>query len=113
MHEISIVKSIVDIVIESASEHKINKVSKIVLKIGELSGVNEDNIRFAFDAMKIDSIMESAELEILKVEGKGFCNKCEKEFNIDHYNKVYPICSRYVDEIISGYELLIDSFNGE
>jgi len=43
----------------------------------------------------------------------GRCQKCGKEFHIDHYDFFCPECSDGVLELISGRELQVESLEVE
>lgn len=113
MHEVSIIQNVVGIVCTKASENNLEKINKVSLKIGELSGVCEDSLRFAFNAVSKDTIVEDAELIIEKVEATAKCNSCNISFKIDHFNKLCPKCKKFCDNVLSGYELYINTIEGD
>jgi len=49
MHEISIAKNLLEIILEKAKECNANRITKINLKLGEFSGINEYSLKFAFE----------------------------------------------------------------
>ena len=63
-----ITQNIVSIVSEKAGY---SKVSKVVLKIGKLSAVMPEAIRFCFDVCTKNTVLDGAELEIREI-GFGF-----------------------------------------
>jgi hydrogenase nickel incorporation protein HypA/HybF len=113
MHEVSIIQELLDIVQNTAIENNLTKIDKIHLKIGELSGVLEDSLRFAYDCISNDTLANGSELFIETVEATGRCNRCNITFKIEHFNKLCPQCSKFCDSILSGYELSIYSIKGE
>ena len=113
MHEVSIIQNVISIVSEKASENNLEKVNKVSLKIGELSGVHEDSLRFAFNAVSKDTIACGAELIIEKVEATAKCNSCNISFKIDYFNKLCPKCKVFCDNVLSGYELYINTIEGD
>jgi hydrogenase nickel incorporation protein HypA/HybF len=80
MHELGITQSIVGIVGEKAGEAK---VIRILLEIGQLSMIMPDSIRFCFDIVSKDTVLEGAELQINEIPGRARCNACASEFAID------------------------------
>lgn len=80
MHELGITRNIVEIVSERAGDAKVNRV---LLEIGQLSMVVPDAIRFCFDVVSKDTVLEGAELQIKEIAGRARCNTCEHEFAID------------------------------
>lgn len=113
MHEVSIIENVITIVSNKAIESDLEKVTKVSLRIGELSGVLEDSLRFAFTAVSKGTIVEDAELIIEKVEAQAHCNKCNISFKIDHFNKLCPECGEFSNNFISGYELFINTIEGD
>ena len=113
MHEVSIIQNVVKIVTDKATENKFTKVSKVSLRIGELSGVMPDSLNFAFKSCIMDTLLEGSTLEIEKVKAVAECLDCKQEFPIDHFNKLCPICNQFCSSIVSGYELYINTIEGD
>jgi len=113
MHEVSIIQNVVQIVTEKAIENKFTKVNKVSLKIGELSGVMSESLNFAFKSCIMDTMLEGSTLEIEKVKAVAECVDCTREFPIDHFNKLCPCCNKFSSNIISGYELYINTIEGD
>lgn len=63
MHEVSIIQNVIEIVIDKAIENKFIKVSKVSLKIGELSGVMPESLNFAFKSCIMDTMLEGSTLD--------------------------------------------------
>lgn len=113
MHEVSIMESTLRIVKEKAEENNLKNVSKITLKIGELSGVMSDSLIFAFNSLSKGTIAEGAEFLIEKVDATAMCDECGITFKIDHFNKLCPECNKFSTDILSGYELYVNTIEGE
>lgn len=78
MHEYSIVASLIDRVEREAAVHRAERVHRLHLKIGELSGVELDLLKTAFDTFRERTICEGAELEIDAVAPTWACPSCER-----------------------------------
>ena len=113
MHEVSIIENVVKIVSEKAIENKLTKVNKVSLKIGELSGVLPESLNFAFKNCIINTMLEDSILEIERVEAVAECKDCGLKFPIDHFNKICPSCNKFCSSIISGYELYVNTIEGD
>jgi hydrogenase nickel insertion protein HypA len=113
MHEVSIMESTLEIVKSLAKENNLTKVTNIKLEIGTLTGVMGEALNFAFSCLKQDTVAKEATLEIYYIQAKGKCNKCNKVFNIDHFNKLCPECRNFCTSIVTGYELNLNSIEGE
>lgn len=113
MHEVSIIENVIKIVLDSAIENKFTRVNKVSLKIGQLSGVMEESLNFAFKSCIIGTMLEGSTLEIDKVNAIAKCEDCMQQFPINHFNKLCPNCKTFSSTIISGYELYINTIEGD
>lgn len=113
MHEVSIINNVIEIVLMKAEENKLKSIDKITLKIGELSGVMKESLMFAFQGISKETILENAELVIERVKATGECSNCNIIFEIKHFNKLCPKCNKFCCNILTGYELYIDTIDGE
>jgi hydrogenase nickel incorporation protein HypA/HybF len=107
MHEASIAQNVLDIAINTATENSAIKINKVCLKIGQLTAIEENSLKFAFDALKEDTMAANAELLIEHIPIVGKCNNCGKK---DTYSEMFFSCSNcgsYKMEILSGEELSI------
>jgi len=83
MHEWGIATEIVKIAEKEASERCARRVTRIEVKIGALNRVVKEQLIEAFEVAKQDTILSSAELDIVEVEARGRCLGCRKEFVIE------------------------------
>ncbi len=103
MHELSITSNIVAIVTEHAGKERVKRVA---LDIGKLSAIMPDSIRFCFDICSKDTLLEHAELEINEIPGRGCCQSCGAEIELE---EIFDLCSCGSNQItcIAGEELKI------
>lgn len=113
MHEVSIMESAMKIVEEKAEENNLKNVSKITIRVGKLSGVMSEALEFAFQGLSKGTIAEDAQFIIEKVDATAICDECGITFEIDHFNKICPSCKKFCTNILSGYELYINTIEGE
>jgi hydrogenase nickel incorporation protein HypA/HybF len=106
MHELGIARNIVAIVSEHAQGQKVRRVT---LEIGALSGVMADAVRFAFDAVAAGTCLEDATLEIREIKGRGRCRSCGAEFETPTLFTPCACGSRQVTRL-SGEELKIREY---
>ena len=106
MHEVSIALAMVDELVRIADENKSRKVLNVTLKIGRLSGIVVDSLRFAFDAVKLENpLLSSAEIMIEEVPLVYECSDCRKTFGSDDmYFPSCPECESVALKIVSGEE---------
>ena len=79
MHELSIASAVVESVLEFIESRRVKKVLAVRLAIGELSHVEEEQLRFCYEAVTDQTPMAGSELEIETVEAIVRCGKCSYE----------------------------------
>lgn len=106
MHEIGIMSSAMDSVLAQARANGASRVHRIVLRIGTLSGVDPDALRFAFDVVAQGTPAEGASLEIETVQARARCPDCDLEFGVaSGFIFTCPSCERLCSELRQGREL--------
>ena len=79
VHEVSLVSSLLDRVEAEARARHATAVHRIHLKIGELSGVETDLFRSAYEMLRERSLCAGAELEIEAEAARWRCAECGGE----------------------------------
>jgi hydrogenase nickel incorporation protein HypA/HybF len=111
MHELSIMSSILDIVVDYAKRNKVTKVNKINLEVGEFSDLLPDWMQHYFDFVSKDTVADKAELVIDKIPALLKCRTCGNEFTVNR-DKLEFICTKCNSadlEILRGREFKIIS----
>ena len=99
-------ESALDAVRQQAVKHGATRVSRIVLRIGTLSGVDLDALRFAYEALVPGGIAAGAVLEIETVAARARCAACQVEFGVERgFIFQCPRCGEYSGDIRAGREL--------
>ncbi len=107
MHELSIALGIVKIAEDETAKVNAKTVTKIELIVGVLSGVEIDSLEFVWSSAVKDSVLEKAELEITRVEGKGKCVDCDTIFDMENIYDCCPNCNSNFKGILKGKELKV------
>ncbi len=114
MHEMGIAMQVVEIAAASIPEHLKNcRVQGVYLKIGKLSSVVPDSLRFCFDIVSKDSAIAGAALYIEEIPVTARCKSCDNHWTIDGPVFSCPRCSSGTIELTSGQELDIASIEIE
>jgi hydrogenase nickel incorporation protein HypA/HybF len=113
MHEASITESMLSLALEKAKEAKADKITRINLVVGELSGVVPECIQFYFDVMSKKTIAEGAKLAFETKPTQVKCRKCQTVFTPDNHEWKCPECKETSVEIISGRECYMESIEVE
>jgi hydrogenase nickel incorporation protein HypA/HybF len=85
----------------------------IRLRIGALSGVAPEALRFAFEVLAPGTLAEKAELAIESVPARFWCAECRREFVSDDLLAECPGCHRPSGELRAGRELEVASLEIE
>ncbi len=107
MHELSLAASIIESVTQEAARKNLPPVQTIALRIGALSNVDPEALRFGFDAIVMDTQLANAKLEIEFVPVQGKCRACGREFNVIDFVFMCPFCQSGEIEVARGEELEI------
>lgn len=113
MHELSLVASVFDILEEKAREHGASRVTKIVLKVGVMSGVVPDLLESAFDSYKKGTLAEEARLEIVRVPVKLRCPDCGGETAREDTDFSCAACGSRRVGIVAGREIVVETIELE
>lgn len=105
MHELGIASSILDCVQTEAKKHPGSHISKVGVKIGELSGVDADALQFGFECLVKDTEHEPLELAIEWIPRVQRCPQCQHEFRMTEYDPQCPQCGEFMTVCISGEQL--------
>jgi len=106
MHELSLVQSILDIIENYRKEHNFFKVNYLKLSFGELSCVNKDSLKFAFDMLSKGTVAENAEIYFSIIPATITCNVCKETFNsVEDYSKC-PKCNSNDIFLSAGFDEL-------
>ena len=105
MHELAIAQSVIDQVSERLPG---DRVTRVCLEIGSLSGVVADSLRFCFDLAAEGTNLAGASLDITETPARCRCRGCGGEFTPDGLLPLCPCGSADV-RVLSGEDLRITS----
>jgi hydrogenase nickel incorporation protein HypA/HybF len=105
MHELAITQGIVDAVTARTGEAQ---VAAVRLRVGRLSGVVPDAVRFCFDLVTEATPLAGARLDIEQPEGHARCHSCGSDFALSDLILLCPCGSADV-EVTAGSELAVAS----
>ena len=104
MHEMSIATSMLEAV-QAESARRGTHVLAVGVKIGELSGVDTESLRFCFDALVRDTDLAPLSLDIQFHAWRNRCRRCARDFTVENYRTDCPQCGSAETELASGNEL--------
>ncbi len=108
MHELSIALRAVETIVEDLADHS-GSVLSVQIRVGALSGVVPDSLRFAWDVACADTRLSGSVLEIEEVPVRIWCEACQCEHTLPDADFVFrcPRCAASVTEVMAGRELEI------
>ena len=109
MHELSLCRSLLDIINEHVAGKHVTCIKKVTLNVGQLAAVDESALRFGFEAVTKGTFAEGAVLDIITVEGQAICNACYQCVKIENN---YDACRKSGQSsltVTQGEELRIQS----
>ena len=77
MHELSIASAVVDSILEFVAERSIKRVIAVRVAIGELSHVEEEQLRFSYMAITQETPIQDSALEIERIPAMVRCYQCD------------------------------------
>jgi hydrogenase nickel incorporation protein HypA/HybF len=80
VHEYSIVGALLDQVARESSARCAKRVVRLHVRLGELSGVEPELLRTAYETFQARSVCEGAPLEIDRVPAVWRCRRCDRRF---------------------------------
>jgi len=110
--------SIVNLVLEEAEKRGAKKVLRVNLVIGKLTFLAVEQIRFSYNLLVKNTILEGSKLRIEEREGVGECDSCgykgpieSKEDPVYHFSFPSLLCPRCGStvRIVDGRECLVKS----
>ena len=113
MHELGIVFHMIDTLQEIAEQNELTVVSKVNLRLGEVTGVLPDYLVDCWNwAVKRTDVLRDAVLEVDKVDAVTVCNDCGKTYPTLEYGKTCPHCQSPNTVLLRGNEIEIDTVEG-
>lgn len=102
MHEISLAGEIIRAVSEKLREMKGVFRTRLRVRVGELSGVNADNLRFCIEA---EMPAKGVDVEVETVRPKLVCPACGEIEREGRFEAVCPRCGGGISGVVGGREL--------
>ncbi|EDX83023.1 hydrogenase nickel insertion protein HypA [Synechococcus sp. PCC 7335] len=109
MHEVSLMQSALNLAIEQIEQAGAQKIHRLELHVGELSGVVPDALMFAFDVVSTGTPAEGAELLIKTVPTQCYCDRCDRLFHPTSWVFNCPRCQQISTDIRQGQDLQLAS----
>ena len=109
MHEFSLMQSTLELAAQQMHAAGATHLHRLKVRVGKLSGVVPEALRFAFESLTSKSFADDAKLEIEEVPAVCWCPTCAAEFETTNLNYECPRCHQPSGDLRRGRELELAS----
>lgn len=109
MHEFSVVQALLEQVETLAQENESTKVTKVIIKIGKMSGVEPHLLEIAFNTFKEKTVCDGAEFIINIQALKILCQECQVQSELEEIHYCCPKCSSLNVKVLDGEDMFLMS----
>ena len=113
MHEYSVVQALLNQCEEVAEQNNATKVTKVICKIGVMSGIEIHLLQVAFDTFKEGTLCDGAEFVINAQKLVVRCRECKEEYEIDEINYKCRNCGHLGMDTMDGEDMYLMSLEME
>ena len=111
MHEVHLVRAIIDTVEKKAAEQGAKRVKLVRIRFNALTSHSAEHVRFSFDLVKKDSpVLMDAELKLNEVEPTLRCAQCRHVFRGEHLPELCPQCSSLEVQPVNSTDMVLEGF---
>jgi len=111
MHELPVIESILEIVMQHADRHQVQKIVSISLLVGELCDLEESWMQHYFDFLSNNTLAEGAKLRITYTPVVLRCPQCGCSFQVKKEQLETASCPSCTSadrfDLVSGKEYFI------
>ena len=114
MHEMGIVLHLARTLDETAEEEHLTKIGKVVLQVGEVSGIMTDLFTDAWDYFKVrHPVLKDSVLVLETIPAVTYCDACKGTYETVKYGKVCPLCGSEETWLQQGSECIVKEIEAE
>jgi len=107
MHEYSVVQALLEQVEKLAAENDAEKVTKIIVKIGAMSGIEPHLLEIAFNTFKERTVCDGADF-IMNVQPLTVsCRQCGTRSELEKIHYRCPQCESLEVDVVDGEEMYL------
>jgi len=107
MHEMMVAQSLIETISDEAAKYNAKPVGAII-SCGTLNTVNDEALRFAFEAIAKDTPCQGVKLEIEHKPIRARCKDCNRDFPVELSNPVCPKCGSEIFELQPDAPLILE-----
>jgi hydrogenase nickel incorporation protein HypA/HybF len=107
MHELSLVQTILEIALDTARKHGVDRINAVEVEVGQASGVVKEAMEFAWEATRKGTLLDTAKLVIKTIPLQAVCRQCGAGYAPVELFDPCPVCGEVSPEIVAGKELKV------
>lgn len=107
MHEYSVVQALINQCEENAKANGATKITKVVTKIGKLSGIEPHLLEIAFNTFKEKTMCEDAEFVMNIQDVVVYCHDCKKDSTLSDNRFTCPHCESQNLNVVDGEDMYL------
>jgi len=112
MHEAMVAQSLLATISDEAAKHNARPVA-VKISCGQLSAVNDEALRFAFEAVAKGSSCEGIKLDIEHKPLRAQCRNCSESFDVDISQPKCSACGSEDFELLGDAPLVLEEIELE
>ncbi len=114
MHEMGIVLHLAKTLDQTAEEHKLKTIGKVVLQVGEVSGIMTELFTDAWNYFKLrHPVLQDSELVLETIPAVTWCDHCKQTYETVKYGRECPYCKSGETWLLQGSECVIKEIEAE
>jgi|GEM_PF-470054 len=113
MHEGYLFMNLIRSIEEQTKPFQPCRITKVVLLVGEYSGIDFDYLKRVVETFKEGSVLENAEIILMQDPLRVYCPSCRIETTNYEAKACCPLCKSFDVEIRGGLELILASLEVE
>ena len=114
MHEMGIVLHLAKTLDETAEQEQLTKIGRVVLQVGEVSGIMTDLFTDAWDYFKgRHPVLTESTLVLETIPAVTWCDNCKQTYETVKYGRECPYCHSGETWLMQGNECVIKEIEAE
>lgn len=114
MHEVHLVRAIIDTVVQQASAQNAARVKSVHIRFNPLTSHSGDHVQFSFDIVKKEiPLVADAALKLTEVEPLVRCTRCGHRFRGHELPDVCPKCASVELQAVHSTDMVLEDFEIE
>ena len=111
MHEVHLVRAILEAVEKKAAAKKARRVKSVKIRFNALTSHSADHVRFSFEILKKEMpLFQDTVLELTEVEPTLLCMQCGNKFPGHHLPDICPKCASVNVQAVHPTDMVLEDF---